>query len=153
MVSNEINQAQWTVKPLKEGLFKRPVEDLLELYKNGQQKVERSFRFLKDPLFLLSHIFLRLPGRIIALCMVMCLSLLIYALAEWKLRKSMLEQEETLPNQLGKEVKKVTMRWIFQQFQGIHLLSVNVNGHIQVSIVGLEALHQKILGFLGNNVL
>lgn len=153
LVSNEINEKEWSKSVLQPNLFKRPVAELLVLYKNGQQKVERSFRFLKDPLFLLSHIFLKLPRRIIALCMVMCLSLLIYALAEWKLRKTMAEQEETLPNQLGKPVKNPSMRWIFQQFQGIHLLYVHIKGQVQMTIVGLDALHRKILELLGNSML
>jgi len=39
-------------------------------YKN-QQKVERGFRFLKDPMFLASTVFLKSPKRIMALTMVM----------------------------------------------------------------------------------
>lgn len=53
------------------------VEDLLKNYK-GQQSVERGFRFLKDPLFMTSSVFLKKDTQITALGMVMCLCLLVY---------------------------------------------------------------------------
>ncbi len=42
--------------------------------------VERGFRFLKDPIFFTSTLFLKKPERIEALLMVMTLSLLIYTI-------------------------------------------------------------------------
>ena len=42
---------------------------------------ERGFRFLKDPLFFASSLFLKNPKRIMALLMVMLLSLLVYGIA------------------------------------------------------------------------
>ncbi|MCI5222394.1 MAG: IS1634 family transposase, partial [Candidatus Electrothrix sp. AR4] len=53
-------------------------EELLKAYKD-QQKVERGFRFLKDPLFMASTLFLKSRKRIMALMMVMTLCLLVYA--------------------------------------------------------------------------
>lgn len=41
-------------------------EELIAAYKD-QQKVERGFRFLKDPLFMASTLFLESPRRIMAL--------------------------------------------------------------------------------------
>jgi transposase len=78
----------------------------LDLYKNGQQKVEKGFQFLKDPLFMLDKIFLKLPSRIMALARVMVLCLLVYALAQFKLRKALADQNKTLANQLNKQVQK-----------------------------------------------
>jgi len=54
---------------------------LLSNYK-GQQAVERGFRFLKDPLFMTSSVFLKKDTRINALGMIMCLCLLVYTLAQ-----------------------------------------------------------------------
>lgn len=48
--------------------------DLLWEYK-AQQSTERGFRFLKDPLFFTSSVFLKSPQRVAALAMVMGLSL------------------------------------------------------------------------------
>ena len=47
-----------------------PAVDLLEGYK-GQHAVERGFRFLKDPQFLASTLYLKSEKRIMALLMVM----------------------------------------------------------------------------------
>ena len=55
---------------------------ILSAYKGQNVSVERGFRFLKDPLFFASSLFLEKPQRIMALLMVMGLSLLVYALAE-----------------------------------------------------------------------
>jgi transposase len=43
--------------------------DLIEAYKD-QQKVERGFRFMKDPMFMAETKFLKSPKRIMALMMV-----------------------------------------------------------------------------------
>lgn len=53
----------------------------LQTYK-GQQGTERGFRFLKDPLFFASSVFLKSPERIMALAMVMGLCLLVYNLGQ-----------------------------------------------------------------------
>jgi transposase len=97
------------------------VEDLLKNYK-GQQAVERGFRFLKDPLFMTSSVFLKKDTRIAALGMVMCLCLLVYTLAQRYLRQKLMELSTSVPSQLGKPTKRPTMRWIFQIFEGVHVL-------------------------------
>jgi len=53
-------------------------EEMLDYYTPGQQKVERGFRFLKDPWFMANTLFLKSPKRIMALMMIMTLCLLIY---------------------------------------------------------------------------
>lgn len=145
LATNDINKGA-----NKQKLLKRSVGELLTLYKNDQQKVEGGFRFIKDPLFLLSYIFLQLPRRIVAVSMLMCLCLLIYCLAEYKLRKSLAESDSTLPNQLGKEVSNPTMRWIFMQFRGVSIAHKADEDYFVV--YGLSALHRKILSHLGTNV-
>lgn len=52
----------------------------------------------------------------------MCLCLLICMLSQRKLRKQLSLKNETLPNQTGKEVKNPTMKWIYQIFEGVHVL-------------------------------
>jgi len=50
-----------------------PSEMILTAYKGQAASVERGFRFLKDPMFFASSLFLEKPERIMALLMVMCL--------------------------------------------------------------------------------
>lgn len=76
-------------------------EKMLSEYKE-QQHVERGFRFLKDSTFMVDSIFLKSTKRIEALMMVMTLCLLVYNIAQYKLRKKLKDENTTLPNQLGK---------------------------------------------------
>ena len=45
------------------------------------------FRFLKDPWFYVESLYLKKPQRLLALIMVMTLSLLVYFVAEMKIRQ------------------------------------------------------------------
>jgi len=75
---------------------------ILTAYKGQGASVERGFRFLKDPMFFASSLFLEKPARIMALLMVMGFSLLVYALAERVLRTELVQRDESIPNQVGK---------------------------------------------------
>ena len=123
-------------------------EQVISTYKE-QGGVERGFRFLKDPLFLASSVFVKKPERVIALSFVMVLCLLVYRLAEHLLRRQLVATEQTLPNQVNKPTNRPTMRWIFQCFEGIDLLHVRMGSHWQTQVLGLQALHQRILRLLG----
>jgi transposase len=103
--------------------------DMIKEYK-AQQSCERGFAFLKDPLFLTDSIFLKSPERIEALSMIMGLCLLVYTLGQRQLRESLLAQNQKIKNQLGKLTPCPTLRWIFQCFQGIHLLIFNAVSQI-----------------------
>jgi transposase len=60
--------------------------EVIAAYK-GQAQVEGGFRFLKDPLFFVSSLFVKKPNRIEGLLMVMTLALLVYSVAQRRLRK------------------------------------------------------------------
>ena len=62
--------------------------EILSDYK-GQQSCERGYRILKDPVFFCSSVFLKKPERIAALAVVMGLSLMVYTLAQRKLRQAL----------------------------------------------------------------
>jgi transposase len=123
-------------------------EQVISTYKE-QGGVERGFRFLKDPLFLASSIFVKKPERVIALSFVMVLCLLVYRLAEHLLRRQLVAMDQTLPNQVNKPTKRPTMRWIFQCFEGIDLLHIRIGPRRQTQVLGLQALHQRVLRLLG----
>jgi transposase len=123
-------------------------EALLAVYKD-QGGVERGFRFLKDPLFLASSVFVKKPSRLIALSFIMVLCLLIYRLAEHRLRQRLQQSEQTIPNQLNKPTDTPTMRWVFQCFEGIELLHIRIGSTFQTRVLRLQPLHHKILRLLG----
>ncbi len=129
-----------------------PAEEILRAYKGQGIGPERGFRFLKDPMFFADSIFLKSPRRIMALIMVMGLALLIYALAEYKLRRALEERDETLPNQVGKPTKRLTMRRVFQMFEGIDVLVIHTSTTVERRITNLSDLHRRILRLLGPSV-
>jgi transposase len=123
-------------------------EQVITAYKE-QGGVERGFRFLKDPLFFASSVFVKKPERVVALSFIMVLSLLVYRLAEHLLRSRLAQTEETVPNQVNKPTKRPTMRWIFQCFEGIDLLHIRMGSRWQTQVLGLQALHRQVLRLLG----
>ncbi len=96
-------------------------DEMLKKYKE-QQHVERGFAFLKDPLFFADSVFLKSPRRIETMAMLMGLCLMVYSLGQREVRRQLFNAQTGIPNQLGKLTNRPTLRWIFQGFQGIHLL-------------------------------
>ncbi|HEX9413122.1 MAG TPA: IS1634 family transposase [Ktedonobacterales bacterium] len=103
-------------------LEEAPLPDLalIQTYK-AQSAVERGFAFLKDPLFLASSVFVKKPARLMALAFIMVLCLLVYRLAERRVRQRLAATQETVPDQLRRPTSRPTMRWLFQCFEGIDL--------------------------------
>jgi transposase len=126
-----------------------PDQELIQTYKE-QHSVERGFSFLKDPLFLASSVFVKKPSRIVALSLVMVLCLLVYRLAEQRLREQLAATGQTVPSQVEKPTDRPTMRWIFQCFEGVDLLHIRHGPGPAVALVlGLQPVHQQVLALLG----
>jgi len=119
---------------------------LLQEYK-AQQTTERGFRFIKDPLFFASRVFLKSTKRIMALAMIMTLALMVYSLGQFQLRQALELTNSTLSNQKGKPTAHPTLKWILQCFQSVHLVFVN---DVQSSIQ-LTDKQNLILPFLGSS--
>jgi transposase len=127
---------------------KLSAKEMLFNYKE-QQAVERGFRFLKDPFFMTSSVFLKSQERIVALGMVMCLCLLVYTIAQRFLRQRLEKLKASLPNQLGKPTKRPTMRWIFQIFEGVHLLIHRLACGVQERVLNMNQVRYQVLSVLG----
>ncbi len=123
-------------------------QELLQNYK-GQQSVERGFRFLKEPAFMTSSVFLKSQKRIVALGTVMCLCLLVYMIAQRYLRNRLEQAKAFVPNQLGKATCTPTMRWIFQLFEGVHLLIHRTRSRTREIILNMNSVRSHILSILG----
>ena len=81
-------------------------------------------------MFFAHSMFLKNESRIVAMVMIMGLALMIYSLAEHKLREALEKKDETIPDQRKKPTKKPTMRRVFQ-------------------FLNLRPIHRKILSLLG----
>jgi transposase len=125
--------------------------EVIQAYK-AQAQAEGGFRFLKDPLFFVSSLFVKKPCRIQGLLMVMTLALLVYAVTQRRLRHQLARQNETLPNQINQPTERPTLRWVFQLLEGIHRVRVTVQGKVYDLIEGLNEVQIKILRLFGEEV-
>jgi transposase len=98
---------------------------ILQEYKE-QQTTERGFRFIKDPLFFASRVFLKNTKRIMALAMIMTLALMVYSLGQRQLRQSLKLTNSHLPNQKGQPTARPTLRWILQCFSMFPVSSFSI---------------------------
>src|SRR5215831_14654171 len=61
------------------------------------------------------------PERIMAIAFIMVLCLLVYKLAEVRVRQRLAATGQTVPDQVRKPTARPTLRWLFQCFEGIDL--------------------------------
>lgn len=136
LASNELEQ---TILP--DAIF-------LPEYKE-QIKTEQGFRFIKSDTFEVDSIFLQKPSRIEALMMVMTLCLMVYSIAQHKLRQALEQADETVPDQLTKQTQKPTMAWVFRLFHGVHVWTIRQGENTQTLVVNLTALMRRIISYFG----
>lgn len=118
--------------------------DRLLLEYKAQQSAERGFRFLREPHFFTSSVFLKTPSRVAALALIMALSLLVYTLGQRQLRKNLAAEEATIRHQTGKATSTPTLRWVFQMFQAVHLIVLKGVKYLS----NLTKERQRLLSFL-----
>ncbi len=123
--------------------------EMLEDYKSQGSSVERGFRFLKDPTFFANGLYFHNPKRVVTMLMVMTLCLLVYALAEHHLRAQLKTHNEFVPDQTKKPTQKITMRRVFQMFEGIEVLFLKLDGKHHTQVANLKPVHLQILRLLG----
>ena len=124
-------------------------DQLLEAYKDQGVSVERGFRFLKDPLFYAESLYLKSPKRIMALLMVMTLSLLMYSLAEMRIRSALKDKEQHIWNQKKKPTNNPTVRWVFMIFEDVLLLYTRTGQRIDKQAMNIREEHRIVLRCLG----
>ena len=122
-------------------------KDILPSYKE-QSGTESGFKFIKDDAFEVDSIFLKKPGRISALIMMMTLCLMVYSYSQFFLRQQLLMNDETIPSQSNKETNKPTMKWIYRLFHGVHVLKLNNN--MQHIVLNLNNLLRRIIIYFGD---
>jgi transposase len=126
-----------------------PDAAVIALYRE-QSVAERGFAFLKDPLFLASSVFVKKPERIMALAFIMTLCLLVYKLAEVRIRQQLTATGLTVPDQVRKPTARPTLRWLFQCFEGIDLHhTLQPDGARSTEVLRLTSLHRLVLRLLG----
>lgn len=125
---------------------------MLNQYKE-QSCVESSFKFVKNNAFELDSFFLKTPERITALMMVMTLCLMVYNFAQAHLRQCLQEQDEVLPNQLGKPIKNPTLKWIAELMNMIAVVTIINNNQKHRIVTNVKAVHKRIIAYFGKHAL
>ncbi len=118
--------------------------EIIDFYKQ-QNQVELGFRFLKSPIFYAQSFYLKKPERIEALLMVMTLSLLVYSIAQRRIRKALANKPPIIANSSQKPTTKPTLNRVFQVFQGISI----VISDEQKIMTKLKNFQKQILEALG----
>ena len=126
-----------------------PNESILLDYKE-QGEIERGFRFIKNDTFGLDEVYLKKPERIGALMAVMVLCLLVYGLTQYRLRDTLKNSDEVLPDQKKKPTKKPTLMWVFTLFSSIMMINMQEGNKIKRAVLNLHPLHQKIILLFGD---
>ena len=121
------------------------MQDFLAFYKS-QQSVERGFRFLKSPDFLVSSLYLKSPERIEALLMIMTCCLMIYAALEHLIRRELKTKNLFFPDMKKKPTQNPTAKWVFWCFIGIHELTIGQEVKV---ILNINSRQRIILNCLG----
>jgi transposase len=129
-----------------------PDADILKEYKE-QAKTESGFKFIKDDTFEVDSIFLKTPERICALMMIMTLCLMVYNIAQYKLRKALDKNNETIPIHIGVNTKNPTMKRVFRLFQGVQILTINVKGQTQKLVINLKIDLKRIIRHFGETAM
>jgi transposase len=85
-----------------------------------------------------------------ALAFIMVLCLLVYRLAERRIRQRLATTQETVSDQLRRPTNQPTLRWLFQCFEGIDLLHLRASdGTVSTQVLRVSALHRQVLLLLG----
>ncbi len=75
---------------------------------------------------------------------------MIYNIAQFRLRKALEENNETVPNQLGKAFQKPTLKWIFQIMEGLTIIRLRTKQGIRTLLMHLTEVRKKIINLFGN---
>lgn len=87
------------------------------------------------------------------LLMVMTLALLVYSIAQRRIRAALKKHKATLPNQIGQPTQTPTMRWLFQLMEGIHVVLITTGLVVETTIHGINEVQQQIISHLGEAVI
>jgi transposase len=78
--------------------------------------------------------------------------LLVYSVAQRRLRQQLAHHNETVPNQIHQPTAAPTLRWVFQLLDGIHRVRVTIQGQVHALIEGLNDIQIKVLRLFGQGV-
>ena len=85
--------------------------------------------------------------------MVMTLCLMVYNFAQAHLRQCLTDNDDFLPNQLGKLVKNPTFKWVAELMNPIAVVTISNNSKQHRIATNVKPLHQQIISYFGRYAL
>ena len=119
-------------------------QTLLAEYKS-QNNVELGFRFLKSPSFFTSSFFLKSVQRINALIGIMSLALLVYSIAQRRLRAAVKTAEQDFVDPVYGKKTKPTMKRIMQMMLNVNEVTTFLDDINKTRITGITILRLQII--------
>jgi transposase len=84
----------------------------------------------------------------------MTLSLLVYSIAQRRMRVCMEKANETIPNQINIPTFTPTLRWVFQCLEGVNFVQTEETyDKTNIYLDGLDKLRTKIITLIGGHSL
>lgn len=105
----------------------------------------------KDKSFKVSKVYLKKPQRIEALSVIIVLTLMIYQVAEWKLRERLKETGETIPDQLNKQTQQPALKWVFMLMRETTEIKIEVDSKVVTKIANLDEFKDQIIRLMRKN--
>ena len=85
--------------------------------------------------------------------MIMTLCLMVYNFAQYRLRKCLDEQDEVVPNQVGKPIKNPTIKWISELMNMIAVVTIVTDDQRHRIVTNVKKIHQRIIAYFGIHAL
>jgi transposase len=129
--------------------------EILTEYK-GQSQVEQGFKLIKCDDFQVSSVYLKKPSRIEALMVVMTLCLMVYNIAQHRLRLGLETNNETLPGPENRPVKNPTFNTVARIFHGVSVVEIVLDyskNLIKELVSNVSVLLKKIVNYFGQRAM
>lgn len=81
----------------------------------------------------------------------MVLTLMVYSIAEWKLRKRLKETGQTIMDQIKKQTQKPTLKWVFTLMREITEVKIEEDSKVVTQIANINETKEKIIRLMGKN--
>jgi len=78
---------------------------------------------------------------------------MVYNFAQYSLRKCLEEQDEVVPNQVGKPIKNPTIKWIAELMNMIAVVTIVTEEQRLRIITNVKKIHQRIIVYFGPHAL
>lgn len=129
--------------------------EILQEYKN-QSQVEQGFKLIKSDDFQVSSVYLKNPSRIEALMVIMTLCLMVYNIAQHRLRAGLASSNDTLPGPENRPMKNPTFNSVARLFHGVSMVSIIIDCSqkiVRELVCNVNAILRRIIGYFGQNAI